>query len=564
MAHFLSVSFAQGPVYPPFSWVSTITFANGNSVAEVFDFCADPAGNSYVYGYFDGSINFGNGVFLQTQLAAEGYFVAKYRPDGTLSWTRKIVASNNGIIYPEANPGGISADGNGNVYISGQFSTAALNFGGLVLQRSCAGITCSDLFVAKYNAAGQVEWARQASGSAGTFQKATRLVTGTDGTVFIAGNYEGQRLIFDDLLTYAGLNNDGMYLAHYSADGTALSASFFNNGNSYAQVEHLAITPQNEPLITGSYGDEGLDFGNGVSLGLFGDGDNNYFIARYNAQGELLRALNLHSGSYLDVLDIAADTAGQPYVVVDFINNLISGADLVTSTPAGGDTSGVLLHLVDSTFSPVLTVQYSGPTYPLGNVTVDQKNRFFVSGYFSDAQLAVAGETLTNQGCDDALLLSGSEDTVQWVRSAGGVGCEAILSQYVGRTLATDYAGHLYTVGSFGDIMQLDGFIKTGDGLFIAQLGTGMVAAHEPAVANLDFQVWPNPGSGDFKIETDEQSTALHLMVYDAQGRLCYQNPIRQAADREVHLSLPGGLYTVVLIGKNKIGRQKLLIINNF
>ncbi|MCY7329108.1 MAG: hypothetical protein LH618_11200, partial [Saprospiraceae bacterium] len=362
MGQALSVSFAQSTVYPPFSWVKTITFANANSGAEVFDFCADPAGNSYVYGIFGGSLLFGNGILLQTLNAAEGYFIAKYDPDGNLSWARKIVASNNGIIYPEANPGGISADADGNVYISGQVSTAALNFSGVVLQRSCTGTpTCSDLFVAKYNAAGEVEWVRHASGSAGTFQKATRLVAGTDGSVFLAGNYEGQQLNFDNALSYTGLNNDGMYLARYNADGTALLATFFDNGNSYAQVEHLALTPQNEPLITGYYADQGLQFGNNVSLDLFGgNAATNYFLVRYNAQGEAQQAYNLHSANYMDLLDVAADTAGQPYIIVDFATSITSGIEPVASTPIAGDTSGILLHLTDSTFQPVVAINYSG------------------------------------------------------------------------------------------------------------------------------------------------------------------------------------------------------------
>ncbi len=563
--HFLSVS-AQSSVPPTFSWVKTITFANSSSGAEVFDFYADAVGNSYVYGIFEGSLNFGNAIFLQTQTAVEGYFVAKYAPDGALLWAQKIVAPNGGAIYSGQNPGGIGTDAAGNVYISGQLSNVSLDFGGVVLQRSCAGAPmCSDLFVAKYNVDGQVQWVRQAVGTAGTSQKATSLVVGTDGTVFLAGNYEGQRLIFDELLSYTGLNTDGMYLARYSPDGTAISASFFDNGNSYSQLEHLAITRQNEVLATGYYTDEGLQFGNGISLEPFGS-DKNYFIVRYNAQGEAQKAYNLHSDTYLDLLDVAADTAGHPYVVVDFAANLISGSELVATTPTADDANGILLHLIDSVFSPVVAVQYAGPTYPLANVAVDPHNRFFVAGYFSDAQLTVGDTMITNQGCDDVLLLGGSNDTLplNWARSAGGIGCEAILSAYFGRTLATDQLGNLYTVGSFGDIMQLDGFSKTGNGLFIGKLPTGTVGTHSPTAANLDFQVSPNPSHGDFGIAVDDWHGPVQLSLYNAQGGVCYQRSLQQSDDLHFHLQLPSGLYTVVLVEKNKIGQQKLLIVNAF
>ena len=561
--HFLLASYAQPPT---FSWVKTITFPNSSATAEVFDFCADSAGNSYVYGFFINSLNFGNGIFLQAQNAEEGYFVARYAPDGTLSWARKIVAPNGDFIFSGVNPGGISADNAGNVYISGQLSNPALDFGGgLVLQRSCTGTTCSDLFVTKYNATGDVQWIRQAAGSMGTFQTATRLVTGTDGTLFVAGNYEGQTLAFDNMLTYNSLNTNGMYLARYTPAGTALGAIFFSNGSGLSQVEHLAVTRQNAVLATGSYYAENLEFGNGISLEAFGDdGAANYFIVQYTAQGEAQWAYNLHSDSYLELLDVAADTAGQPYVVVDFTVNLLGGTELIAVTPVAGDSTGILLHLADNVFTPVVAVQYSGPVYPLANVTVDRNNRFFASGYFSNPPLAVDSVVIASKGCDDALLLSGHTNVLplNWVRAAGGAGCEAILSAYFGRALATDQAGFLYTVGSFGGSLKLDGFIKTGDGLFVGKLATGTVGLDDPADTGLGFGISPNPSRGDFQITVDDPDAPAQMMVYDTQGAIRHQRFVRQADDLNFQLALPNGLYTVVLVQRNRLGRQKVLIIN--
>ncbi len=565
--HLLVAGPAQSP--PGFKWVKTITFSPTNSSAEVFDFCADPAGNAYVYGIFTGTLNFGGNVTLQASGAVEGYFLAKYASNGVLGWVQKIVAPNGGAIYAaDLNPGGVSADTLGNVYISGQLSNAALHFGnGMVLQRSCQGAPmCSDLFVAQYNAAGQAQWVTNGRGSAGTYQTATRLVADAAGSVFVTGNYHGQVLTFNNLPPYDNLETDGMYIARLSATGQAVSASFFGNGSGYAQVDHLAITAQNNVIATGYYDGGALQFGDGIHLETFGSGNAaNYFVAGYSAQGLAQWAYNLNSESYLEVLDVASDTMGQPYVVVDFESNLNSNNEEVATTPVAGNYSGILLHLTDSVFHPVVAVHYAGEAYPVANVAVDKDDRFFISGAFSDAQLLVDGVVLDNANpdCDDVLLLSGRTDStaLDWVRSAGGVGCEGILSAYFGRALATDQAGDLYAVGSFHEVLELDNFSKNGDGLFVTKLGTAIVPTRHPAGDDRAMRILPNPSPGDFSVAGADLDEPIRMILYDVQGRVVHQRLVSRATDLDFQLALPAGLYTLQWQSNKWVGQQKVLIV---
>ncbi len=562
--HILTVVPAQSP--PGFKWVKTITFVTTTTQAEIFDFCTNQAGNAFVYGVFSGALNFGPGVSLQTAGAVEAYFVARYAPNGVLEWVEKIVAPNNGAIFnPDFfNPAGISADNAGNVYISGQLSNSSLNVGdGIIIQRNCTG-SCSDFFVAKYDAAGQVQWVNQGSGSPNNYQTATRLVAGTDGSVFVAGNYSGKTIQLGTEPGYNDLETDGMYMARYSAAGQPVNAWFFNNGDGYSQLDHLAITPQNNILITGYYDGNAVDFGNGIGLQVFGGStSNNYFVAEYNDQGVAQRAFNLNSNDmFTSVLDVAADTSGQPYVVVDFASNLNSGDVPISSTTTPGNRSGTLLQLVDSIFQPVVTVEYSAETsYPVANVALDIYNRYFVSGFFMDAQLNVGNTVLTNADadCDDILLLSGHADSLQWVRSAGGIGCEAILSYYFGRVISTDQAGDLYAAGSFREL-KLDDFEKPGDGLFVTKLSTAFVGIHDPALKNLDLVVSPNPNTGHFQVQWPDFSEPAQFTLYDAQGRRCYQRLAQTSADLDFQVHLPSGFYTLEWLTKNQIGQKKLMI----
>ncbi|MEO6758845.1 MAG: hypothetical protein ABIO24_05280, partial [Saprospiraceae bacterium] len=333
---------------PTFSWVKTITFSNLNTNAEFFDFYTDPTGNSYVYGWVQGGLNFGPGFSLQTLNAYEAHFVAKYAQNGVLQWVRKIVAPNAGPIFEDYRIGGITADAAGNVYITSQTTNPALDFGnGVVLNRKCTG-KCSDFFIAKYNADGIAQWVVNGTGNSGTFQTAGRMVTAADGSIFVGGDYNGPTIQLENTV-FNNLSENGIYLARFSNAGNLLNANFYNNGNGYAQLEHLAATSQNKLLATGYYDAGTLEFGNGITLPTSGSNlATNYYVVEFDQQGLALWARNLNSESNnLNVFDIVADTFGHPYVVVDFEANLSSGPDEVAPPATSGLHDAILLHLID-------------------------------------------------------------------------------------------------------------------------------------------------------------------------------------------------------------------------
>ena len=99
---------------------------------------ADGLGNVYISGYTYGSLGGPNA-------GSDDAFVSKYDAAGTLQWTRQLGTSAIDRSY------GVSADGLGNVYISG-YTSGSLggpNAGG------------NDAFVSKYDAAGTLQWTRQ-------------------------------------------------------------------------------------------------------------------------------------------------------------------------------------------------------------------------------------------------------------------------------------------------------------------------------------------------------------------------------------------------------------------
>src|SRR5262249_28945947 len=99
----------------------------------------------------------GPGIYPLTARGGTDAYVAKYAADGSLVWARRmggdvVVSSPVDDDYARA----VAVDGNGNVYVAGQFNGTG-DFGGVTLT-SAGG---RDAFVAKLDPNGQVLWANR-------------------------------------------------------------------------------------------------------------------------------------------------------------------------------------------------------------------------------------------------------------------------------------------------------------------------------------------------------------------------------------------------------------------
>jgi hypothetical protein len=98
-------------------------------------------------------------------------FLAKYSTDGTLLWVRQFGTED----FDAAE--GVSADGDGNVYVSGQ--------AGGFLAGGPGTVVGSHPFLAKYGSDGELLWERQLDTA--TMGAATSVASDTQGSVYIAG-----------------------------------------------------------------------------------------------------------------------------------------------------------------------------------------------------------------------------------------------------------------------------------------------------------------------------------------------------------------------------------------
>ncbi|HWY35678.1 MAG TPA: hypothetical protein VNX68_13615, partial [Nitrosopumilaceae archaeon] len=204
----------------------------------------DASGNVYVAGSFNstsGSLTFGSVTI--TSSADKNIFLVKYDSSGNVIW-----AKNDGKgMYNDPSVQNIvraiTTDGGGNVFVGGYWFAAntpngyANIFGGDTLFNSYAGEAYQQVFLVKYDASGNVLWAK--SGGGDLDDNATSIDTDASGNVYLSGSFCSKKCIFGpdtlsnfDQSTGAGYQRADMYLVKYSASGNVLwarSAGGINN-----------------------------------------------------------------------------------------------------------------------------------------------------------------------------------------------------------------------------------------------------------------------------------------------------------------------------------------------
>ena len=117
----------------------------------------DSAGNIAIVGEFQNTASFDSNSIVALGLGDA--FIAKYDSDGNNLWVRR----GGGTIDDQADrANAVATDGSNGFYVTGDF-TGTATFDGLSV--TSTGPNASDIFLAKYNTNGVIEWLHHAGGT---------------------------------------------------------------------------------------------------------------------------------------------------------------------------------------------------------------------------------------------------------------------------------------------------------------------------------------------------------------------------------------------------------------
>lgn len=263
-------------------WVSR---AGGPLFDKALAVTANSQNQSLVCGFFESDAVFGANELQETTLQAvsgSDVFLAAYNSDGTLAWAKAA----GGLGFEQATANLCFADDS--ILIAGDFAQDLTLGLGEPQETSFMAQGTSDLFLAKYDAQGNLQWATNISGDQEA--QCRDLTAYADGSFAIAGVFEGEITLgageaFETQLQSSG--SADIFLARYQADGTLLWAKQAG-GNGLDAGLGVALLSDNSLALVGKY-EQSAWFGagepNAQNLVAMGAGD--IFYARYQATGEL-------------------------------------------------------------------------------------------------------------------------------------------------------------------------------------------------------------------------------------------------------------------------------------
>jgi hypothetical protein len=215
--------------------------AGGSSSDQVHSSACDADGNILIAGSFYYDFTFGD-TTLSTQNPV-GAFIAKYMPSGQLSQVFQLDGTYlTTEIFVTAAPGG-------DFYISGNFSEQ-ITFGTKTFN---AGEFNQDIYIAKYDASCDLQWARH--GFSYGSDQVVALETDNFGNLYLSGHYLDT--LHFELLTLPYTLCCGsreIFIVSYNPEGNVLFGEQISGTR--ANVQSIELNQQGNLLLSGLFTEE--------------------------------------------------------------------------------------------------------------------------------------------------------------------------------------------------------------------------------------------------------------------------------------------------------------------
>lgn len=244
----------------------------GSSNDRGMEVTTDKTGNVYLAGYFySPTIVFGNDTLTNAGVVGD-IFVAKFDELGNVLWAKREGGPALEIPYA------IHVDNKNNIIVAGRFSSLSITFGTTTLLQAGS----MDVFIVKYNASGEIMWAKGAGG--GTNDEAYALSSDAKGNIYMAG-YFSQPANFGSIKLTADGQSD-MFLAKYDPEGNIIWAKRAG-GKGDDRTTSLKTDALGNSYIAGYFTNDSISFGSIIVPNEVGE---NSFLAKYDTDGKVLWA----------------------------------------------------------------------------------------------------------------------------------------------------------------------------------------------------------------------------------------------------------------------------------
>jgi len=417
---------------PDWLWAKS---AGGNGFDAVTSVTTDNSGNIIVTGYFKShTIIFGSATLLNegSGTLSSDIFLVKYDVNGNVLWAKNTGGTSDDMATS------IATDASGNIFITGYFNSPTITFGSTTLTNTSdtkTGMT-SDIFLVKYDASGNVLWAKSAGGY--LEDRVNSITADASGNILITGFFKNNIIVFDsDTLKNTGSGD--FFLAKYNTNGKILWAKSAG-GSGFDCAQSVSTDISGNIFVAGYFSSPNIVFGSTTLTNTDNANTTDIFVVKYNDAGKVLWAKSAEGGYSNDVAQsIAIDPSGNVFVTGYFNSpTIIFGSSTLTK-------AGLFIAKYDVNGNVLWAKGIEGTATDKANsITIDASGNSYMAGTFNNPNITFGSISLSKVGNSDIFLVKyDANGNVIWAKNAGGNGFSEATS------VTADATGNIIIAGYF-------------------------------------------------------------------------------------------------------------------
>lgn len=358
---------------------------------------ADAAGNVYIAGYYMTSIVIGTTTLVAQDSSSTNVgdiFIAKLDASGNVLWAK----SAGGAVADAVN--GITADAAGNVYITGLYRSRYFRFGNNITLFNPAASSANffvntDIYVAKYDASGTPQWAKNTQAAGGGFNEGKSICVDAAGNVLVAGTFYLPSIAFGTN-TLTGTAAVNLFVTKYDNAGNvtwAKTATAAGSGAINHTANGVTTDASNNVYFTGS------SIASTLTMGSSSIVNSGCIIGKLDPTGTALWLKAAGRGSAIGT-GISKDNSGNVYATGYFDGmNCIFGTDTIKNKNTGGNNEDIFVTKYSTSGSAMWAVGAGGIFRDISNgITVDGNGNAIITGLNKNTALTFGTLSLTCTG----------------------------------------------------------------------------------------------------------------------------------------------------------------------
>ena len=441
---------------------------------------------------------------------------------------------------------GVAADAAGNAYITGNYRGASITFGAFTLTNFNTDV--DGIFVVKYDTAGNVVWAKNGTGAA-LDKESNDIAVDAAGNVTIAGYTSYGTFSFDGAVLN-NPHNGNLYVVKFDTNGNVLWSTS-QTVNSQNRADGVATDVDGNTYISGYYNYSTI-------YGLPYTTNMNAFLVKFDQQGNMLWAVSPNATSdTVYGFDVFAGSNGKVIITGSFNSTVLTIGTTVLTNASTNGSPDIFIAQYDNAGNFEWAKSGGGNKWDRGyKVVSDAQGSVYLSGYFASQTVTFGSLSLTKS--DDYTELS-------FITKYSATGDEAwalkVDKTTTGSTsanggLACDANGNIFLAGTARDDVAFGSATFEDGGIFLAKLASGTAGLNTASAVSA--LLYPNPVKDVLNIEYKENFTKIN--IYNTLGQIVFSADINPGTSSSVNIAqLPAGYYMAELSGKGVTTTKKIL-----